>query len=167
MDSAEHPHRKQRKSLIYGLRVKFHHLAVRLPYCSPRKEVIQMAKKVRTKVTLADALDVKSVWQAIPDFTMGSISLKQFVALHEAASSLDREYSQKGVELDGIKANRDDKVRELNDLVKRFLSGIRAAYGPDSAVYEQAGGTRSSLRKSPTRQAGAAPVTNTAATSNG
>ncbi|HYR89528.1 MAG TPA: hypothetical protein VE422_35970 [Terriglobia bacterium] len=66
-----------------------------------------------------------------------------------------------------MKANRDDRVRELSDLVTRFLSGIRAAYGPDSAVYEQAGGTRSSLRKSPTRQAGAASVTNTAATSNG
>ena len=125
-----------------------------------------MAKKVRTKTTLADALDVKSVWQAIPDFTMGGISLKQFVAVHDAADSLDKEYSQKGVELDGVKANRDDKVRELNDLVTRFRSGIRAAYGPDSAVYEQAGGTRSSLRKSPVRQAGTAPVTNTAAASN-
>ncbi|PYS18693.1 MAG: hypothetical protein DMG11_32795 [Acidobacteria bacterium] len=126
-----------------------------------------MAKKVRTKTTLADALDVKSVWQAIPDFTMGGISLQQFVAVHDAADSLEKQYSQKSVELDGVKANRDDKVRELNDLVTRFLSGIRAAYGPDSAVYEQAGGTRSSLRKSPARQARAAPVANTAATSNG
>lgn len=97
-----------------------------------------MAKSIRTKATLDDALDVKSVWQAIPDFTMGSISLKQFVAVHDAADSLDKEYSQKGVELDGVKANRDDKVRELNDLVTRFRSGIRAAYGPDSAVYERA-----------------------------
>jgi len=40
-----------------------------------------MAKIIRVKPTLADALDVQSVWQAIPDFAMGDISLKQFVAL--------------------------------------------------------------------------------------
>jgi len=124
-----------------------------------------MAKIIRVKPTLADALDVQSVWQAIPDFAMGDISLKQFVALHEATDSLAKESAQKSVELDGVKANRDDKVRQLSDLITRFRSGIRAAYGPDSALYEQAGGTRSSLRKSPARQNGAAAVTNTAATS--
>src|SRR3989442_751658 len=124
-----------------------------------------MAKKIRIKPTLADALDVKSVWQAIPDFAMGDISLKQFVALQEAAASLDKECAQKSVELDGVKANRDDNVRQLTDLITRFRSGIRAAYGPDSALYEQAGGIRSSLRKSRSRQNGAATVTNTAATS--
>ena len=101
-----------------------------------------MAKIIRVRSTLADALDVKSVWQAIPDFAMGEISLKQFVALHDAADSLARESAQKSVELDGIKANRDDKVRQLTDLITRFRSGIRAAYGPDSALYEQAGGTQ-------------------------
>ncbi|HYR86707.1 MAG TPA: hypothetical protein VE422_21655 [Terriglobia bacterium] len=131
-----------------------------------REREDQLFLVLTVKSTLDDGLDVKSVWRAIPDFTLGGISLKQFVAVHDAADSLDKEYSRKGVELDGVKANRDDKVRELNDLITRFRSGIRAAYGPDSAVYEQAGGTRSSLRKSPTRQAAADPVTKPAVTSN-
>ena len=48
--------------------------------------------------------------------------------------------------------NRDDKVRELRDIVVRFRLGLRSSYGADSALYEQAGGTRISARKSATRQ---------------
>src|SRR5438128_9115579 len=88
MDSAEHPHRKQRKPLTYGHQAKVPHLGLHVPYSSTRKEVIQMAKSIRTRATLDDALDVKSVWQAIPDFTMGSISLKQFVAVHDGSRQL-------------------------------------------------------------------------------
>jgi hypothetical protein len=40
-------------------------------------------------------------------------------------------------------------MAELNDLVTRFRSGVRAAYGPDSAQYEQAAAVRKSARKSP------------------
>ncbi|MBD0369930.1 MAG: hypothetical protein ICV60_03685 [Pyrinomonadaceae bacterium] len=36
----------------------------------------------------------------------------------------------------------------------RALSGYRAIYGPNSSQYEQAGGTRSSERKRPTKKSG-------------
>jgi hypothetical protein len=65
-------------------------------------------------------------------------------------------------ELTGVKGTRDDKVRQLGDLITRFRSAIRGVYGPDSPVYEQAGGTRASARKSPARNGKAAstgPVT--------
>ena len=39
-----------------------------------------MAKTLRLKETLAEALDVQSVWQAIPDFKMGDVSLTDFTA---------------------------------------------------------------------------------------
>jgi len=37
-------------------------------------------------------------------------------------------------------------------LVTRARSGIRSVFGPDSTQYEQAGGTRTSERKTPTRK---------------
>jgi len=110
-----------------------------------------MAKTLRLKETLAEALDVQSVWQAIPDFKMGDVSLTDFTAAANAADSLTKQHKNNAVERAGLRANRDDKVRKLNELVTRFRSGIRAAYGPDSPLYQQSGGTRLSARKSPKR----------------
>jgi hypothetical protein len=123
-----------------------------------------MAKIANVKATLKDAADVKAVWEALPDFKMGSISLNDFGAVHDEADVLQKEYAKKDVELSGVKGNRDDKIRQLGDLITRFRSGVRSVYGPDSAVYEQAGGTRNSARKSPTRKAKAsAPASNAVA----
>ena len=47
---------------------------------------------------------------------------------------------------------RDDQAYNLNQLVTRARSGFRAVYGPDSSQYEQAGGTRSSERKSSSKK---------------
>ena len=116
-----------------------------------------MAKIVKVKETLAEAFDVKAVWEKIPDFKMGPISLNDFIAAQDSAESLDKEYATKDAELTGVKANRDEKARKLGELITRFRSGIRSAYGPDSVMYQQAGGTRSSLRRSPSRQSQAAP----------
>jgi hypothetical protein len=121
-----------------------------------------MAKIANAKATLQDAGDVKAVWQLIPDFKMGTISLDDFTAVHDSADELQKEYAKKDVELTGVRGNRDDKVRQLAELITRFRSGIRSVYGPDSAVYEQAGGTRVSARKAPARKAKAAAAANTA-----
>jgi hypothetical protein len=69
-----------------------------------------------------------------------------------------------GVERTGLKAHRDDKVRQLNDLITRFRSTVRGVYGPDSALYQQAGGTRLSARKSPARSTDVEPAGNTTST---
>jgi len=37
-----------------------------------------MAKNPKLKTTLADALDVLSVWKTIPDFKIGDVSLNDF-----------------------------------------------------------------------------------------
>jgi hypothetical protein len=120
-----------------------------------------MAKIAKVKVVLSDAVDVKAVWNAIPDFKMGGISLNDFIAVRDETDSLDKEYSTRDVELTGVKNKRDDKARLLDELITRFRSGMRSTYGPDSSQYEQAGGTRNSSRKSPTRKARAASAGNT------
>ncbi len=75
--------------------------------------------------------------------------MQEFTALLEAAEKLSKDYASDSVALTGLRVNRDDKIEELNDLVVRFRSTIRGAFGPDSAQYEQAGGIRKSARKAP------------------
>jgi hypothetical protein len=41
----------------------------------------------------------------------------------------------------------NDQAGGINGVVTRARSGMRAFYGPDSAQYEQVGGTRQSERK--------------------
>ena len=120
-----------------------------------------MSKTLRLKETLAEAFDVQSVWQAIPDFKMGDVSLTDFTAAANAADSLTKQHKNNAVERAGLRANRDDKVRRLSELVTRFRSSIRGAYGPDSPLYQQAGGTRLSARKSPKRPAESASEAST------
>ncbi len=116
-----------------------------------------MPKNLGVNTTLADALDILSVWKTIPDFKMGDVSLNDYTGAVTATDGLAKQHANNAVERSGLKANLNDNVRQLNELVTRFRSGIRATYGPDSPLYEQAGGTRTSSRKSPKRAAVAAP----------
>jgi hypothetical protein len=116
-----------------------------------------MAKKIRINQTLKDAIGVKTVWATIPDFKMGTVAFNDFTAASDAANAAHNDHESKGEQLSDAKADRDEKVRQLDDLITRFKSGIRAQYGPDSVQYQQAGGTRSSLRKPPKKAA--APAT--------
>ena len=112
-----------------------------------------MAKNPRANETLKKAGRALAVWQTIPDFKMGSVSLNDFATAFNAMDTLTKQHVNHTVEGAGLKANRDDKARQLNELVVRFLTGIHSTYGPASPLYEQAGGTRPNARKSPKHQA--------------
>ena len=109
--------------------------------------------KIAVPTTLCEAHDVQTVWETVPNFVMGEITLSQFIATQNAADALSKSYLAKDNELTGIRSERDDKLYELRDLITRFRSGMRSMYGPDSTQYERAGGTRASARKRPTRKA--------------
>jgi hypothetical protein len=108
-----------------------------------------MAHSINLRTTLEDATKAKTVWQAHPDFKIGQIGLPEFTAVLEAAEGQVRDYANRSVALNGSRITRDAKMRELIDMVSRFKSGVRAAYGPDSVQYEQAGAVRKSARRSP------------------
>ena len=122
-----------------------------------------MAKNPNVKATLEDALVVLSVWKTMPDFKIGDVSLNDFNGAINSTDILAKQHKNNRAELAGLKANRDDKVRQLSEIVTRFRSRIRSHFGPDSPLYEQAGGTRSSSRKAPKRQTEAAPTSGTTA----
>ena len=115
-----------------------------------------MSKIPSVNATLKDAGSVRTVWESTPDFKMGEFSLQDFIAIQDATEASAKEYAAKDVELTGIKGKRDDYARQLNDRVTRFRSLVRGVYGPDSAQYGQAGGTRVSQRKAPKARAKAA-----------
>ena len=125
-----------------------------------------MAKTVKIKKTLSEAHDVKAAWETVPDFKIGNLSLNDYLAVQSAADALHKEHIKSSVTHTGLRANRDDKLLELSELITRFRSGIRGAYGPDSPVYEQAGGVRTSARKPRSRKTEAAAVPDSAPVPN-
>ena len=124
-----------------------------------------MAKIVKVKFTLDEAVAVKAVWESNPDFKLGKSGLADFTALYAAVKELDDDYTKKDVELSGALTKREEKARELHSLVVRFRKGMAAHFGPDSPEYGQAGGTRESQRRSPTRKSKTASGANPTAAS--
>jgi len=102
---------------------------------------------------LADANKILDTWMANPSFTLGTITLADFQAAVTALQQADATVETRRTELTGLMDARDDHAAKVSDLVTRARSGFRAAFGANSAQYEQAGGTRASERKRPTRAA--------------
>jgi len=112
-----------------------------------------MATRLTPDAVLADAAKIVAVWSANPDFALGTLSLADLKTLSTAIEGLGASIADKRFELTGLIDQRDDKTKALNEIVTRAKSGFRAIYGPDSTQYAQAGGTRRSERKAPTRRA--------------
>jgi hypothetical protein len=108
--------------------------------------------KVKVEQVLSDATGVVTVWKANPDFNLGALTLADLEGALAALETAQTVVEAKRIEMTGLLDQRDDKALVLSDLVTRARSGFRAVYGPDSPQYEQAGGTRRSERKHPTRQ---------------
>ncbi len=110
-----------------------------------------MPKAVRTNATLRDAAEIRKLWESIPDFKVGSTSLRDFLAMHDALGKLSDEYAQKEFEWTGVKGKRDDKALEVNATIMRFRGAVLATYGNDSIEYQQAGLTRARDRRPKSR----------------
>lgn len=121
-----------------------------------------MAKKIKATEVLSEARTMADIWKENPTFTLENMNLEDYVNFFTTADTLDKAISQKETELAGLKASHEDQLRKLDSLVIRFRTGMRAFFGPDSKQYEQAGGTRTSNRKSATRKT----TTTTGTTSN-
>jgi hypothetical protein len=102
---------------------------------------------------LADGAKIVDVWTANPTFMLGTITLESFKGQLSELQTTASVVETKRTELTGLLIARDEKSTTMSDLISRARSGFRAAFGPDSTQYEQAGGTRRSERKSAKRKA--------------
>lgn len=107
---------------------------------------------------LVDGKKVESVWLKNTQFTMKDVTLEQFQAAVAAVQTADDKVEEMRRQLTALINQRDATNKALQQLTTRALSGVRGFFGPDSDEYEQAGGTRTSERKKPTRK----PPTTTA-----
>jgi hypothetical protein len=132
-------------------------LAAGMPYrgCTQQrteKEIKTMAKNKRVTETMQNAEKIVTVWKENPELTLGNLKYKDFDAIYTATNELIKNTLGREAELVGLKKQRDDQVRQLQDLVTRFRSVARAHFGLDSKEYAQVGGTPASARKPRTRK---------------
>ncbi len=106
--------------------------------------------KTSVQNTLTDAAKIVQVWTANPTFAMGDITRAQFEAAMSRADAADNAVDAKRVELTALMDARDDAALAVSKLTVRARSAIKGVFGPDSAQYDQAGGTRDSERKAST-----------------
>jgi hypothetical protein len=108
--------------------------------------------KEATNAALVDGKKVLDVWVANPACAMKDVALDNFKAAMADAQAADDAVESLRSQLSALINARDAKNATLTELTTRALSGIRGFFGPDSDEYEQAGGTRKSERKKPTRK---------------
>jgi hypothetical protein len=106
---------------------------------------------------IAEGAKIVDVWTANPTFTLGQVTLDVFKAQMAELQAAAATVESKRTELTGLMNARDAKSGNISELVSRARSGIRAAFGPDSTEYEQAGGTRRSERKPAKRKTNGTP----------
>ena len=116
-----------------------------------------MPTKVTSGNVLADSTGIGKVWKANPDMKLGkngdTVTFKNYQDTITEVEDFDSQIEELSHQIGGLRDQRDDAAKTLNGYNTRALSAIRGIFGPDSAEYDQAGGTRSSERKSAKRKA--------------
>ena len=111
-----------------------------------------MPKSISVDKVLADAERILRVWAENPTFSLGELTQVKFQALLDELRDKRNQMETVRTQLTALVNETNEKGSNLSDAVTRALSGVRAVFGPDSSQYEQAGGTRRSERKRPTKQ---------------
>ncbi|HEY0323694.1 MAG TPA: hypothetical protein VGC66_22255 [Pyrinomonadaceae bacterium] len=114
-----------------------------------------MARRKRTSPVLETAhqrlAGLKSITPA-PNFGSNLQLADYEQEISEFSDALDN-YNEELSALDEVLNSLGTLEKSLNDKNKRMLAATGAQFGPDSSQYEQAGGTRLSERKRPSKKA--------------
>jgi len=110
------------------------------------------ASRVSADAVLKDSEGIEKVWKDNPTLKLGKdatdkVELPDYQAAKKKVTDANDAIDDLRHQLDGWLDVRDDAAKALNALNTRALSAIRGIFGPDSAEYDQAGGTRTSERK--------------------
>lgn len=94
------------------------------------------------------------VWEANPAFSLGEITLAVLKEKLEELKTLRTRRDDLRAELGAVTNDLTNQRNDVNGLVSRVISGIRAVFGPNSNQYDGAGGTRPIDRKKPKSKKG-------------
>ena len=124
-----------------------------------------MTTKISSDKVASDAKNIEKVWKTKPDMTLGKndddkVTLVDYQGSKKAVDDWEDKIEDARNVLTGLLDSRDDSALKLSGLNTRALSAIRGIFGPDSAEYDQAGGTRTSERKKPVRKNANTPQNN-------
>ena len=97
--------------------------------------------------TIAGAEKIARVWEANPTFALGDLTLAKFKAELEGLKSSRAQLEEARRQVTSLTNITNEKAAAVTSYITRALSGVRAVFGPDSTQYEEAGGTRSSDRR--------------------
>lgn len=106
-----------------------------------------MSSKFSVSGVLDDATKIIAVWDDHPELVIGTITSGNLKTLTTQITAIEERIEKLRHDLSGLMDQRDDLVANLSSLTTRSKSGVRAAFGPDSPEYAQAGGVRTSERK--------------------
>ncbi len=85
--------------------------------------------------------------------SLGNMGLETFTTHITEAEAIIAQINSLETQLVNLRNQREEKLADLWDRLKRVRNGVKAFYGDDSSEYEMVGGTRTSERKSPVRRA--------------
>jgi hypothetical protein len=111
-----------------------------------------MPSKYPLDTVLADSEQIVRVWTENPSFSLGEIKLTDLQSKITEVRVQHDQIETMRTQLTALSNELGSKTNELAGINTRARSGFRAVYGPDSSQYEQAGGTRQSERKRPTKK---------------
>lgn len=110
-----------------------------------------MTVKKNAERVKKDSVTILGVWTENPTFKMSDVTLESFGADLETLEKTMKDIAALELKLTPLRNTRDDLASKLHEVNTRARSGIKGFFGPNSSQYEQAGGTRSSERKTPVR----------------
>ncbi len=110
-----------------------------------------MPSRVIAEGVVADTDKALKVWKANPTMTIVNLTPANVEAARDGVAELETQIDDLRHQLTGLLDRRNDQAKALNKLVVRVRGAIKSNFGDDSPEYEQAGGTRASERKPPTR----------------
>ena len=111
-----------------------------------------MPTNIKPEDVKTDATKLTSVWTDNTDFKLKDVTLTEFKAKQDRFEAVQDEITDKELEMTPLRNERDNLADSLNAICVRVRAGMKGYFGADSNEYEQAGGTRSSERKKPSRK---------------
>jgi hypothetical protein len=124
-----------------------------------KRRIDSMSKT--TDGVLADLDTLIQVWTENPTFAMGDLTLIATRAKRSDLAARGDAVDEARTTLSRLIDEEGDARAEVEQIVTRGRSGIRATFGPDSPQYAQVGGTRASERKPATKKAGSGGASGT------